>query len=553
MTGRHGKHWRALDPIDFNCLGAGSIRKRDESSLTVTPNQDKEECTVVVRTGRKAIGAIQVELFPQAQGGLELAALRWKSGPGAADLTGLRVTASNTESTAFEMTPQAGGPDSLTFVLSLTRQRPEAAGWFRLSMATTSATPLATPLPEPIRAMMEPAQWTPEQAAALSTYYRSIAPLLQPARDRIAQLSARLSKLPIVKTLVMQERQTSEQRSTHVRIRGSYLSKGERVEAGTPALFETPGVPTPADRLGLARWLVSERNPLAARVAVNRLWEQLFGRGIVDTAEDFGTQGAAATHPELLDWLAVEFVSRGWSMKSLLRLIVTSATYRQSSEVTPALLGRDPENRWLGRGPRFRLDAETIRDAALAASGLLERAVSGPPVFPYQPEGVWNQPYYKDYRWEHSEGANAYRRGIYTFWRRTAPYPSFVNFDAPSREFCAVRRIRTNTPLQALTTLNDPAFFVAAKKLAARMVASASPAARDRAELGFRLCVSRRPGAKELDQIVALFARQLGRFEADMPSARELAGITGPVAAELAAWTVVANVLLNLDEALTKE
>ena len=189
----------------------------------------------------------------------------------------------------------------------------------------------------------------------------------------------------------------------------------------------------------------------------------------------------------------------------------------------PGALERDPANRLLARGPRFRLDAETIRDSALAASGLLARAVGGPPVFPYQPEGVWNQPYYKDYQWVNSEGVDGYRRGIYTFWRRTAPYPSFVNFDAPSREFCAVRRIRTNTPLQALTTLNDPSFFVAAKALAARLIDAQSRDPRDRAELGFRLCVSRRPGANELDQIVALFTQQFARFKADPPAARDLA------------------------------
>jgi Protein of unknown function (DUF1553) len=294
-----------------------------------------------------------------------------------------------------------------------------------------------------------------------------------------------------------------------------------------------------------------------ARVTINRFWEAIFGRGIVETAEDFGTRGARPTHPELLDWLATEFLRQGWNVKAMHRLIVTSATYRQSPRVTPLLLERDPNNEFLARGPRFRIEAEMVRDLALAASGLLCQSMGGPSVFPYQPEGVWNQPYYTDYQWTTSEGCNRYRRGLYTFWRRTTPYPSFMTFDGTSREFCTVRRMRTNTPLQALTTLNDPAFFDAAKSLAKRLLAEAAPNSRERAVYGFRLCVSRHPRPKELDQIVTLYQKQLESFRQDPRAVVEI--IQGANLAkdmdrtEYAAWTVVANLLLNMDVTLTKE
>ena len=257
------------------------------------------------------------------------------------------------------------------------------------------------------------------------------------------------------------------------------------------------------NRLGLANWLVSDDNPLTARVTVNRYWEQLFGRGIVETSEDFGTQGAPPTHPLLLDWLATEFMRDGWSMKKMLRLIVTSATYRQSSNATPELEEKDPYNLLLARGPRFRVPAEMVRDVALAASGLLSPKIGGPSVFPYQPEGVWDRPYNDD-KWEESKGEDRYRRSLYTFIRRTSPYPSWTTFDAPTREFCTVRRVRTNTPLQALTTLNDPAFFAAAQALGRRILQDGGPDATARATYGFRRCLTRRPTAPELDRILSV-------------------------------------------------
>jgi hypothetical protein len=364
-------------------------------------------------------------------------------------------------------------------------------------------------------------------------------------------------------------------------VKGAFLVKGEQVTAGVPEVLPPlPAGETP-DRLALAKWLVSDDNPLTARVTVNRFWEQLFGRGIVETSEDFGTQGQRPTHPELLDWLATTFMAKdeggrmkyeskpgssssfiphpssftcGWSVKRLLFLMVTSATYRQDSRVTPALLARDPQNRLLARGPRFRLEAEMIRDSALSAAGLLSLKVGGPSVFPYQPDGIWVIPYNGD-QWQMSPGDERYRRGLYTFWRRTSPYPSFVSFDATSREYCTVRRIRTTTPLQALTVLNDPAFFDAARGLARRMQKEGGSGLRARLIYGFRCCVARRPTPLELSRLAALYSKELAFYQADAKVAAAVAG--GPPdqanLPDTAALTIVANVLLNLDETLTKE
>jgi hypothetical protein len=295
---------------------------------------------------------------------------------------------------------------------------------------------------------------------------------------------------------------------------------------------------------------------------VNRIWERLFGTGLVATSDDFGTQGERPSHPDLLDWLATEFVRDGYRVKRLLRTIVTSATYRQSSRVTPDLLERDPDNRLLARGPRFRVDAETVRDAALAASGLLDGAIGGPSAFPPQPEGIWTMIYSSD-RWVTDEGRRRYRRGLYTFWRRTAPYPSMSLFDVPSREVTCARRPRTNTPLQALVTLNDPAFVEAAVALGAILARTAGAeggSVRAAAEVGLRRCVARRGERAEIDRLVALFESERARFVADPDGAAAFVAhgpprgaAPAPDAADHAAWSVVANVLLNLDETLTRE
>jgi Protein of unknown function (DUF1553) len=313
----------------------------------------------------------------------------------------------------------------------------------------------------------------------------------------------------------------------------------------------------PATRLDLARWIVDPSNPLTARVTVNRFWQLFFGQGLVRTVDDLGVRCEPPSHPELLDWLAVEFVESGWNVKHLLKLMVTCATYRQSSRLTKELHERDPTNVLLARSPRLRLPAETIRDNALAISGLLKRKVGGPSVFPYQPDGIWFNPYSGD-KWVMSSGGDQYRRGLYTFWRRTAPYAAFMAFDAPSREFSCERRPRTNTPLQALATLNDKSFVDCAGALARRMMIEAKGNDKERAIHGFRLCVARTPTDAELEHLLRLYKESLAKYQQDAGAAKAMAkgSLSEPPKeldpAELAAWTVVANVLLNLDETITK-
>ena len=385
-------------------------------------------------------------------------------------------------------------------------------------------------------------------------------PLASAARFKVALEAAapfqkRLDAVKPDTTLIMRE--LPQPRPTHVMIRGNHQNKGELVTPGTPAKLHPFPASQPRNRLGLARWLVNPDNPLVGRVTMNRVWARYFGKGFVETSEDFGVQGDLPTHPELLDWLATEFVRQQWSLKAMHRLIVTSATYRQSSRVTPQLLERDPNNRLFARGPRFRLDAEMVRDNALTVSGLLNRKLGGPSVFPYQPDGIWFNPYSSD-RWVMSTDGDQYRRGVYTFWRRTAPYAAFVAFDAPSREVCAERRPRTNTPLQALATLNDKPFVEASVALARRMLTEAKGTERDRATYGFRLCVARWPTERELELLLQLYRQNLTKYRQDPFAARALVlnglpDVPQDVALpELAAWTVVANVLLNLDETITK-
>jgi hypothetical protein len=374
---------------------------------------------------------------------------------------------------------------------------------------------------------------------------------LQEERDK---LIVELKKLEPPQTLVMSE--MTEPRMSAVFVRGNFLERGEPVKPGVPAVLHA--LPDgPPNRLTFARWLASTENPLVARVTVNRWWAEFFGQGIVSTVEDFGIKGEAPTHPELLDWLATEFMARGWSMKAMHKLIVMSATYRQSSKVTPELLAKDDQNKLYARGPRFRLDAETIRDNALSAAGLLSLKQGGPPVKPFQPEGVWKVTGLVDNTYKTSDGEDAYRRGIYIVWRRSAPYPSFMNFDAQVRAACVVKRSRSNTPLQALTLLNDPVYVEAAMALARRALAEQPGAdAAARVRNLFRLCLARAPKDNEVDALVKLYEAQRAGFQADAQAAKALIGsYTAPAntsTAEFAAWYAVATALLNLDEMITK-
>ncbi|MDA1260444.1 MAG: PSD1 and planctomycete cytochrome C domain-containing protein [Planctomycetota bacterium] len=348
-------------------------------------------------------------------------------------------------------------------------------------------------------------------------------------RSKIMALEAERPMPPA--TMVLQRR--AEPRETHLLLKGSFLSPGERIEAGLPALFAPKDRPI-RERLELARWLVSTENPLAARVLVNRVWHEVFGRGLVETVEDFGTQGSPATHPELLDWLAAWFMEHDWSLKQLYALLLESAAYRQPAASSAEAHAQDPQNLWLGRAPRLRLDAEELRDLGLSVSGLLVPEIGGPSVMPYQPAGVDNAPYAGD-RWSTAQGPERWRRGIYTFWRRSAPYATFAAFDAPSREFICTRRARSNTPLQALALLNDPAFWEMAEALGRRMRAEASSDDAERIAHGFRLCAARSPDAMEAELLLSLLSAERAEH-----------------GDEDRAWTLLANVLLNLDETIVK-
>ncbi len=365
-----------------------------------------------------------------------------------------------------------------------------------------------------------------------------------------------------VTTMVMRERATP--RETYIHLGGDFTRHGAPVTPGVPAALHALSTPvahaagSPAagspNRLDLARWLVDPKNPLVARVTVNRIWQQYFGKGIVETENDFGTQGSPPTHPELLDWLACEFMDHGWSLKHLHRLIVTSATYRQSSVVRPELRESDPTNRLLARQGRLRLDAEVIRDCALTASGLLARHIGGPSVRPPQPDGVFKFTQVKR-DWQPDAGPNRYRRGLYTWFWRAAPYPALLVFDAPDSASTCTRRVRSNTPLQALTLLNDEAYVELAAGLAARVLREA--AADDDARLSFavRACLGRSPAPVELARLRQFLDQQVAEYEADPESAKKLAGATanGCEPARAAAWVAVARVLINLDEFITRE
>ena len=401
------------------------------------------------------------------------------------------------------------------------------------------------------RSTLESSARDAQATRELAEFYRSIAPSLANDRDELKQLKKDLKDLNITTALILGEEPGAGRPSDFVRIRGAFSAKGDRVYAGVPAVLGSLPSGEPSNRLTLARWLVERSNPLTARVAVNRLWEQYFGRGIVETSEDFGSQGQPPTHPELLDWLAVEFMEGGWQMKRLHRLIVTSTAYRQTSSVTSELLKRDPYNRLMSRGPRHRLEAEMIRDVTLAASGLLTQKIGGPSVFPPQPPGVWDLPYNDD-SWEESNGPDRYRRGLYTFVRRSAPYPAMVNFDATSRESCTIRRTRTNTPLQALTTLNDAGFFEAAQALASRMLKHQAATDSERIDYGFRLCTGREAKRSEIERIAAWLKGERVYFSTHVAEASRVTP-NAVDSSEQAAWTMLANVLLNMDETLTKE
>jgi hypothetical protein len=365
----------------------------------------------------------------------------------------------------------------------------------------------------------------------------------------------------IMTTMVMQE--MKKPRDTFILGRGQYDNPKDKVAPGVPSFLPPLPSGAPLNRLTLARWIVDPKNPLTARVAVNRYWESYFGTGLVKTVEDFGSQGDPPSNPELLDWLATEFVRTGWDIKAMQRLIVTSAAYRQSSRATLEMEERDPENRMLARGPRVRLSAEEVRDNALSISGLLNDKIGGPSVYPYQPPGIWEEMAigegFTGQSYKVGTGPDLYRRSMYTVWKRTVPPPALATFDAPDREKCTARRLLTNTPLQALVLLNDPTYVEAARALAQRMMKEGGKSPSQRVDFAFRLATARNPSADERAVLVQSFQEQLADFRRQQADAAKLLSVGESKydsrldKNELAAWTTVASMILNLDETITKE
>ena len=451
------------------------------------------------------------------------------------------------ESTGWSIKPRSREPHTAIFELaaplklerpttlqvSISHQRGDSSSLRRFRLLSTDLDPSRITLPE----------LAPEVRRRIDD--------LAAAYDALAKFNESVVKLPI-----MRELDADKLRPTRVHLRGNFLEPGEEVTPAVLSAFHPLPKDAPVNRLGLARWLVDRDNPLTPRVWANRVWSRLFGLGIVETEEDFGTQGSLPSNPELLDWLAATYRDQGWSLKRLIRTIVLSESYRQSAIVTPALQQADPRNVLISRGARYRLSAEMIRDQALSISGLLSGKIGGPPVMPPQPAGLWRSTY-NGQKWVESEGEDRYRRGIYTYLKRTTPYPLMTTFDAGSGEVCQIRRLRTNTPLQALVTLNDPVFLEASAALARRIV-TGSESDEQRAAYGLRLAVIRDLNPAEASPLVRLFEDTLRSFRSSPDKATNLLkmaraipvpGVDEPT---LAAWTVVANTILNLDEVLTR-
>ena len=595
--------WEPLEILTLKSEAGATLTKTGDNAVLasgLSPAQDSY--TVTAKASLKGITAFRIEALTDdslpkkgpgrsADGNIILTEfkvtadgapvdLKWPSADFQQDGWPVAAALDGKSETGWAWAPQFGKPHFASFTTAaplgdgsettlafrLEHQNQQwgqhVLGKFRL-LATNSAEPNNVPVPADIAKLLaQSAEVRDEKGhTKLREYFRSVAPELRPLADAASAAKKAADEfekaLPI--TSVMTE--LPKPRTTKRHVRGAYLSTAEEVQPATPAALHAFRKDASANRLGFARWLVDRENPLTARVVVNRFWEQIFGNGIVETVEEFGKQGEPPSHPELLDWLAVQFMDGSgcgtpWSMKALERLTVTSAAYRQSSRVTPDLLARDPQNRLLARGPRVRLEAEMIRDQALAVSGLLSPKIGGPSVMPPQPDGLWQVVYSGD-KWETSKGEDKHRRGLYTFWRRSIPHPMMTTFDAPSREFCVLRRNRSDTPLQALNTLNDPVFVEAAQALA-RKIAAAPGDVKARAAFAFRTVLARSATDAEIARLAQLFDGELAGYSANATAAEKMATSElgkpegGANIAELAAWTVVANVLLNLDEAIMK-
>jgi mono/diheme cytochrome c family protein len=591
--------WSVLHPTKVSATRGATLTAQPDGTVKVSgTTPDKGAYTVSARPALKGVSAVRLEVFS----GKDLPA----SGPGLASngnfvLTQFKVrvadklvklaranadfsqdghpvasTIDGKGSTGWAILPQVGKPHVAVFELERPLGDPDpeltvtlefhsafaqhAIGNFRLS-ATASANPAGPlALPDEVKSALAAAadKRSKEQKKALEAYYRTVAPLLAPARAKLTELEKRHADLEnaIPKCLVTV---AGPPRTVRVLARGNWLDdSGEVVSPAVPQSLGKLAAQGRLTRLDLARWIASADNPLTARVLVNRLWKLYFGQGLSKTLEDVGSQGEWPTHPELLDWLAAEFVARDWDVKAMVRLLVTSGTYRQSSQPTARQKEVDPYNRYLARQSRFRLDAEMVRDNALAVSGLLNQQIGGPSVFPYQPAGYWAALNFPPREWQNDSGDKLYRRGMYTHWQRSFPQPSLLAFDAPGREECTVDRPRSNIPQQALVLLNDPTYVEAARVFAERTLNAGGASPDARATWAFTEVLSRAPTADEVRVLVELYGKHKAQYAADRESAVKLVHTGARAlrpeddAVELAAWTSVARVLLNLHETVTR-
>lgn len=613
--------WTMLDPTTMASTGGATFSKEKDSSLKLTgTNPPTDTYTLTANPSLEQVTAVRLEVLPDpglpangpgrsANGNLVMTDARLKlataDNAAGTELKIQKATADFSQDTfpianaidadpksGWAIYPEVGKPHTAIFELAtpttLTRATPltvildfqsqfgqHQAGRIRLSVTNAANPHGKQQLPDNIRQILvlQPDARSADQQTALRTYYR--ANISTEGRKLQAELAALRDKRAeidkaVPSAMVMQE--MTPGRETRLLIRGQYDKKGDAVAAAVPGSLPQLPKGAPANRLGLAQWLVSPEHPLMSRVTVNRFWQMVFGYGLVKTSDDFGSQGELPTHPELLDWLAAEFMqptdkarAQKWDVKALLKMMVTSATYRQQSAVSRDLLTKDPENRLLARGARHRLQVEFIRDQALFVSGLLDRRVGGASVSPYQPAGLWEElmaradgKNWTAQEYSQSHGADLYRRTMYTFWKRTCPPPSLVTFDAPDRETCTVRRARTNTPLQALVLLNDPTYVEASRKLAERIMLEGGASIEERIQFAFRTVLSRQPKPQEVSVLKNIYAQQLDRFRQNPAAAPKLLMVGESPrdekleVNELATWATISSVLLNLDETVTK-
>ncbi len=606
--------WTVLDPVSLAAANGSTLtRQPDGSVLAGGKVPAKEEYTVTARADLAGITGFRLEAladssFPgdgpgasengnfvltefevkKADGTNEPSRVKLKTASadfvqkdfditkvidGKADTAGWAIYPQTRKShvAIFETKTAIAEAGQLIFILKFnSKYKAHQIGRFRLSAGTNENCAGVLGMPQSVRAALAicAGDRDDDQAKAVRDYFRAdVSPPGKKLNGQLAGLRKAKSDLDggIQSTMVMEE--LPKPRDTFVLIRGQYENHGDKVSPGVPRIFPPLPEGAPSNRLWLAEWIVSKSNPLTARVAVNRYWEQFFGTGIVKTTENLGSQAEWPSHPELLDWLACEFMhptasgGRDWDIKAMQKLIVMSATYRQSSRTTRQLEERDPENRLLARGPRFRLGAEAIRDNALAIAGLLVEQTGGPSVHPYQPEGIWDEMnFYGDmHNYKHDTNGNEYRRSVYTIWKRTTPPPDMILFDMPARETCRVMRSRTDTPLQALVLMNDETYVEAARVLAERMLTGGGATPKARIAFAFRCALARSPTAAETKIILAGLDRRLSKYRHDRGDAEKLVRIGDAKVnvkldpAELAAYAATASVILNLDETLTKE